>query len=426
LTGRRAIALAACAWLWSAAAARAQDLPGSVNAPAASNGFSYKFGVDYMLQASARRDYPFTDDTFSDDETFTWWRLRPRVTAKSTHLDFIVEGQDTHAAGGSFSSRKGWLDLLNAYADVKPGGGVTIRVGRQQADFEVLGRMVRTSDFAAVIRSFDVAQVSWRNGNNDVRANVMKPVDNLPSRFNREKQGERLWSVYGKRTLTPRAALQSYVIARHNDQVVSETGVTGSGAVYAWLLQATGPTPVSRIDWTVESVLERGHYSTDDVRAFGVFLRADADLGGGRTLDVRYTVASGDEVKGDGVRGQYDTFYAAANFFGALGQFRGSNVRSLNIGASTPITRTVSLNLRYWNTYLIKRDDLWYSAVNPNFSNKPATSMAAGNEFASLLSWQTTPRLLIRGGYYQFLPGAYAVHAQGKPREFRLQVIGGL
>jgi hypothetical protein len=52
--------------------------------------------------------------------------------------------------------------------------------------------------------------------------------------------------------------------------------------------------------------------------------------------------------------------------------------------------------------------------------------MAAGNEFASLLSWQTTPRLLIRGGYYQFLPGAYAVHAQGKPREFRLQVIGGL
>ena len=418
MTGRRAIVLAACAWLLSAHAVRAQEVEPE-GATVTAGHFTYKFGLDYMLQASARRDYPFHDDTFQDDESFAWWRLRPRVTAKSTHLDYIVEGQDTHAAGGSFGSRKGWLDLLNAYADVKPGGGVSVRVGRQQADFEVLGRMVRTSDFVAVVRSFDVAQVSWRRGSNDVRANVMKPVDNLPSRFNREKQGERLWSVYGKRNLTPRAALQSYVMARHNDQVVSETGAKGSGAVYAWLLQATGPTPVTRIDWTVETVLERGHYSTDDVRAFGVFLRADVDLGAGRVLDVRYTVTSGDSAKGDGVRGQFDTFYAAANFYGALGQFRGSNLRSLNIGAATPITKTVSLNLRYWNTYLLHGSDLWYSAVNPNFSNPTTTSTAAGNEFASLVSWQTTPRLLIRAGYYQFLPGGYAVHAQGKPREFR-------
>ena len=395
-------------------------------APLASGRFTYKFGLDYMLQVSGRRDYPFHDDTFRDDETFAWWRLRPRFSATNRYVEFHIEGQDTHGAGGSFSSRKAWLDLLNAYADVKAMNGVVLRVGRQQADFEVLGRMVRTSDFVAVIRSFDVVQANWRNKTTDIRAGVMKPVDSLPSSFNREKKGETLWTAYGKRTLAPRASVQSYVIARRNDDVVSETGTHGTGAVYAWLFQADGPTPARAVTWTVETVLERGHYATDDVRAHGVFLRSDVDLGRGNSVDVRYNLTSGDDGKGDGVRGQFDTLYGAANVYGALGQFRGSNLRNVSVGGAVAITKPLTFNWRYWNTRLNTRNDIWYGVFTPNIVNPTATSLFAGHEIASVLSWQATPRTLVRTGYFQFVPGDYAVHAQGRPYELRLQIIGRL
>jgi hypothetical protein len=379
-----------------------------------------------MLQLSARRDYAIHDQTFQDDETFAWWRLRPRITGKSRHLDFIVEGQDTHGAGGSFSSRKAWLDLLNAFTDVKAGKGVSLRIGRQQADFEVLGRMVRTSDFVAVIRSFDVVQANWRDKTTDVRASFLKPVDSLPSTFNRQKKGERLWTVYGRRAIAPRTAIQSYVIARHNDEVASETGTPGRADVYAWLFQIDGPTPSHRVTWTIESVLERGHYSTDDVRAHGLFMRGEVELGRGYSVDARYNLTSGDAAKGDGVRGQFDTFYGAANVYGALGQFRGSNLRNFNVGGPIPISKTVTLNLRYWNTHLTTRNDVWYGAVGPNIVNPAPTSLFAGQELASVLSWQATPKMLVRTGYFQFFPGGYAEVAKGNPYELRLQIIGGL
>jgi hypothetical protein len=427
LITRRIAGLLSLALFLCVGSAAAQDQPTPEAAPQESwTHFTYKLGVDYMFQASGRRDYAIRDETFQDDETFAWWRLRPHMTAKSRHLDVILEGQDTHAAGGSFSSRKAWLDLLNAFADVKAGKGVSLRIGRQQADFEVLGRMVRTSDFAAVIRSFDVVQANWRNKTTDLRASLLKPVDSLPSTFNRQKKGERLWTVYGRRVIAPRTAIQSYVIARHNDAAPSETGINGRADVYAWLFEIDGPTPSRRVTWTVETVLERGRYSSDDVKAHALFLRTDVDLSHGYTVDARYNVTSGDDAKGDGVRGQFDTFYAAANVYGALGLFRGSNLRSFNIGGTVPMAKTVTFNWRYWNNHLNSRNDVWYGAVGPNIVNPTPTSLFAGHEILSVLSWQATPKTLVRTGYFQFFPGRYAQAAQGNPYELRLQIIGAL
>ena len=55
-----------------------------------------------------------------------------------------------------------------------------------------------------------------------------------------------------------------------------------------------------------------------------------------------------------------------------------------------------------------------------------ATSLFAGQEVASVLSWQARPRLLVRTGYYQFIMGRYAKDAKGDPFEVRLQIIGGI
>jgi hypothetical protein len=252
-------------------------------------------------------------------------------------------------------------------------------------------------------------------------------VDNLPSRFNRQKEGEQLWTLYGRRRLAPRTAIQSYVIARHNRTVVGETGAIGSGAVYAWQTEVDAPTPLRWLNWTAESVVERGHYSTDDVRAWGMFLRAEATLSRNSAIDVRYAATSGDSARGDGVRGQYDTFYAAANYFGGLGQFRGTNIKSLSIGGNWAAARQLNFFWRYFNTHMNDTRDVWYGAVTPNLSRPSATSSFLGHEADMLLLYQVTKKLQVRTGYYRFFPGGYlSTGAHHGASELRLQVIGGI
>ncbi len=232
--------------------------------------FSYRFGVDYFLQMSSRQNYPFADERFNDNETFLWERLRPRLTLTTQRVNVVIEGQDTHSRGSEFTVRKAWLDLLNAYVDVRQMHGFSVKVGRRQGDFDTIPRLVRTPDFAAVVRSFDVAEVGWQRGKTDIRAFAFRTVDNLPDRFNTWKKGERLWTAYAKQGVG-RHTLQTYLTTRLNTGVTSETGVPGSGAIHAWETMASGPTPVRRLNYSVEHILERGHVSSDTVRAYGLF-----------------------------------------------------------------------------------------------------------------------------------------------------------
>jgi hypothetical protein len=144
-------------------------------------------------------------------------------------------------------------------------------------------------------------------------------------------------------------------------------------------------------------------------------------------MDVRYSVASGDRERGDGVRGSYDTFYAASSNFGSLGLIRGVNVQALSVGGTYVVSSPVALFWRYFNTHLYDRRDVWYGAVTPNISQPLATSTFLGHEVNLMVAYRLRPRLQVRTGYYQFFSGGYVSRvAQGNSREFRLQLIGGL
>ena len=173
-------------------------------------------------------------------------------------------------------------------------------------------------------------------------------------------------------------------------------------------------------------MLERGHYATDDVRAWGLFLRGDIDLPGPHTLDIRYSFASGDKAAGDGVRGGYDTFYAPASTFGSLGQLKGINARGLNVGGNIVIARPLTLAWRYLNTSLATRNDIWHASVMPDISRPDATSSFLGQETDFTLSYRVSRKLLVRTGYYRFFPGGYVADGpRHDPYELRMQIIGG-
>jgi hypothetical protein len=407
----------------------AQDPAPLEPAPATSGRMTYSLGVGYMLQASARREYAFTSDRFDDGESYVFYRLRPRFAGSNRRVDFVLEGQDTHAHGGR-GARKAWLDVLNGYAVVRPAGGWSLKAGRQEANIDVISRMARTPDFAAVFRSFDIAEVRWQGraggGRADLRAFAFRMVDNLPARFNREKAGEYLWATTGNYA-RGRYAAQGFLLARHNASALGENGTTGNAQVYAWQGQLTGPTPYRSLTWTLEGVLERGHVSTDGMRAWAMFLGADAVLPRKATLYARVARTSGDAARGDGVRGTYDTFYGAASAFGSLGQIKGSNIQSTSIGGALPVARPLTLNWRYLATFLTTRTDVWYASATPNIASRNPHSSFLGQETNLTLIYSAASRLQVRLAYHQFFMGRYAQPApSGSPHEFRLQLVGNL
>lgn len=417
----RRIAFLVLGWLWLAgpALALAQSVDGTPSA------FTFRFSVDYFLQVSSRQGFAFNDETYRDTETFMWERLRPKIAGSNGRVSFLIEGQDTHSVGSQFAVRKAWLDLLNAYVDVKgpQKSGLTFRIGRRQADFDAIPRMIRTPDFAAVVRSFDLAEVKWQYKQTEARAFVFRTVDNLPERFNTWKAGERLWTLYFKQGVRTHQ-LQTYVTTRLNTDALSESGVRGSGAVYGWEVQASGPVGVRGLDYQVEHILERGHTTTDRVRASGLFASLFISPARGHDGELRYIRTSGDRRAGDGVRQAYDTFYMAIGPLSPLGVMRGPNMHSLSMGATHAVLPKFTATWRVHEHHLNTIADGWYSS---RFIRRPdATSARIGSELDLLFAYAMSQHLTARIGYFRLWQGAYMKDTGtfGSPYEVRFQMYG--
>lgn len=412
--------------LGAGATASAQSAP-EPPGPDASGKFKVKFGVDYFLQTSSRNEYPYANDRFEDSESFLWERLRPKISGSNGHVSFMFEGQDTHSRGSVFSVRTAYLDVLNAWVDVRqdPKKGWSMRVGRRQGDFDTISRLIRTPDFAAVVRSFDVAEVGWHDAKTDVRGMVIHTVDNIPKSFNTWKPGERMWSVFGKHAVG-KGRVQSFLTTRYNSNLRSEGGVLGNGAIYAWELLGNTVLP-GKVGVTLEHVLELGHSSTDDVRASGLFGSVTRTFGSA-DFEIRYIRTTGDQARGDGRRGVYDPFYPANAAYGALGLMRGPNLHAISIGASHTILKKGLLTWRLHEDHLTTLNDGWYvgQSRSTTIVRPGATSNRLGSEWDSQFSWTFSPALTVRGGFYRLFPGAYFTETGGsnKPYEFRLQIFG--
>ncbi len=412
--------------LGAGATASAQSAPGP---EVPGTRFTIKFGVDYFVQTSARHDYPYRDDQFRDSETFLWERLRPKVSGTNGRVSFLIEGQDTHSRGSVFTTRTAYLDLLNAWVDVRqhPAKGWSMRVGRRQGDFDTITRLVRTPDFAAVVRSFDVAEIGWQDAKTDVRGMVLHTVDNIPKSFNTWKPGERMWTVYGRHTMGT-SRVQSYLTTRYNSNVRSEGGVLGDGAIYAW--ETLGATVLpGKVGLTLEHVLQVGHTSSDDVRASGLFGSLTRTWGKS-DFEIRYIRTTGDAARGDGRRGAYDVFYPANAQYGALGLMRGSNSHAISIGAGHTLWRKGQINWRLHENHLTTMRDGWYvgQSTQTTIVRPGARSGRIGSEWDSQFGWTFSPALTVRGGVYKLWPGAYFADTRtgGAPYEFRLQIFGSL
>ena len=186
----------------------------------------------------AEHDIHYPAERFDDHDNFGWQRIKPFFGLRKRWFELILQGQDARSYGvpdvypngtPTFALATSRLDFVKAFVTIKAKAGMTLKVGREQADGLEIGmsRMFAiASDYATVLRSFDLASLRWDGRKSGLMGIVATPVDNSPYGFNQRRPGEFFWALQATHT-TGQNAHRLYLARRSTDASgpTSETGV---------------------------------------------------------------------------------------------------------------------------------------------------------------------------------------------------------
>ena len=317
---------------------------------------------------------------------------------------------------------------------VRPKAGVTLKVGREQADGIDIGmsrKFASASDYATVLRSFDLASLRWDGR----RSSVMGVVgDAGRQRAVRASTSDGRASCSGRcrpRHTTRRNAHRLYLARRSTDAngPTSETGVRGESDTYVLGFQELGPLFVPGLTWEVDSIVEWGDRATDKVRAAAVFATATHAFNPDHSVFVGYHQGTGDGHRGGGTTHLYDTLYSSGfNNYGYMGLSQGRNIGDVRIGGRSKIKGPASLLWGYHEQFLSVRQDQWYAIFTPNIDRPGATSSLLGREIDAtlLLRFPFARHMTIGLGYLAFFPRGYLKDTgpHARAQQFAIDING--
>ena len=339
------------------------------------------------------------DASLDDNLNFGWHRIKPFFGLRKRWFALMLQGQDARShnvpeqnpnGSSNYALATSQLDFVKAFVTITPKAGVTLKVGREQADGIDMGmsrKFASASDYATVLRSFDLAALRWDIGKSSVMGIVATPVDNEPYAFNQRRSGELFWALQATHT-TGRNAHRLYLARRSTDSKgpTSETGVRDESDTYVLGFQELGPLFVPGLTWEVDSIVEWGDRATDTVRAAAIFATATHVFNPDHAVSVGYHQATGDGHRGGGTTHLYDTLYSSGfNNYGYMGLSQGRNIGDVRIGGRSKIKGPASLLWGYHEQFLSVRQDQWYAIFTPNIDRPGATSSLLGREIDATL-----------------------------------------
>lgn len=409
--------------------------------PPATDRLTVQYGVEYWIRASHTRDFDF-DGAKNDALTFGWHRIKPFLSVQKGGVELTLQGQDSRShhvpelnpnGTSTYTLRTNQLDFVKAFVRVTPKPGVTLKVGREQADGIDVGisrKLASSSNYATVLRSFDLVSVRVENSRDSLTGFIADPVDNRPYGVDMRHHGELFWGVQGTRT-TGRNGHRLYFVGRMVEASgpMSEAGARSRSATYALGFNETGPLVVPGLTWDAEAIVEWGHRSTDRIRAAAIFANATHAFTANHSVFVGYHQSSGDGVRGDGTTHLFDTLYSSGfNNYGYLGLTQGRNIADVRVGGTSKIAGPASLLWTYHDQRLSVRRDTWYAIFTPNITRPDAPSSRLGREIDAtlLLRFPFAKRATIALGYLAYFPGRYltATGPHKTAQQFAIDIWG--
>jgi hypothetical protein len=371
------------------------------------------------LEHRGRLEGP-TNAGFNDARDDAYWLNRFRFDVRlkpSRLLSFYVQAQDAQVFGRNSKPDappfEDTLDLRMAYADIGQTGKspVLVRLGRQELAFGEQ-RLVGHVNWVNTARTFDAARVTVARKTLKIDGFVSSVVTMRDGDFNRSRQGESFYGVYGAfNAIVPNATLEPYVLARNVRTATAEAGTLGrleSATVGArWL----GKLPAG-FDYNTEMALQRGSLASDDISAWAGHWLLGRTTGAKATfrLSGEYNYASGDRDPKDGRRNTFDQLYPTGHDkYGLADQVGWRNIHHLRTAVDVKPNAKWTIGGSYHSWWLASPTDGLYSASGavlvrpvPGF-----TDTHVGQEIDAHTTYPLSPRVQVSGGYAYIIPGGF-------------------
>jgi hypothetical protein len=346
-------------------------------------------------------------------------RIRVDLGIQATSwLRFFAEVQDARTLGYNSpmapTTLYNPLDVRQLYFSVgrREENAVvwSLRAGRQELAFGG-ERVIGPADWG-MSRTFDALDLTLGGGPVKVDLLAGSPVLIDDTRLDRHKPGEHFYGAYGSwKNVAPHLNIEPYALFKTNLFAKSEIGKIGGALVISPGIRFFGVLP-GRIDYTAETLLQRGSYSSDKVLAHaysGVVGLTILDTRWKPRVSAEYNYASGDTKNKDGNRGTFDQFYPSNHgYYGMIDQFGWKNLRNFRAGFDLQPTRKFKLRTDFNTFYLASvQDSLYGSSGTAVVLNRSATSAHIGNETNTVGLYQWTKIWKFGAGYGHLFAGDY-------------------
>lgn len=397
-----------CAFLLLAASAAAQTAQPPADGFHATPSLYWKSGAHRVDLAAAARVRTEGWDTFSltnpDWDWYTGTRLRLALKySYGEKLAFFAEGQDVRLHGldadlgpparnyfttGGLDSNTHGTSLRQAFVELRPGDGITLRAGRQDIKLggEVtypepnwkylkaarLGeRLVGTVGWTHVERSNDGGTLLVDTGEHAFFAFAARPTTGVFDADSAYRPQRDL--VYGGAAFTakrgewlPNTELGAFAIAYDDDRAPTAGGIPGGVDVYTIGASAVGVYPLgaAQIDGIAWVAGQTGDYGPNEHGAWALVFEAGVQLPkvfAKPWLRVGANVASGDSDPADG---EHETFFNLLPtnhlYYGFADQLAFQNLKNLFVQVRLAPHEKIGINAFVHYFSLMEADDARY------------------------------------------------------------------
>lgn len=354
------------------------------------------------------------------DDLYSLSRIRLDLTIKPTeNLKIFLQAQDSRVFG--FNSKPtptihaNSIDLRQAYIEwqQKSKVGWSVKAGRQELNFGDQ-RLIGSLNWTNTSRTFDAIKIGYsqKNYGLEVFASSVVNVDNTV--FDRHRDGKNLYGAYLKLPkIAPKTTLNTYLFWKTERPLVrSENGLIGSANIVTLgtnLIGALNP----KINYEVDLMLQRGSFSTDDVRAYAAHSKINYTFSKKEnipTLFVEYNHASGDASPNDRVRGTFDQLFPTGHAKYGLTDLVGlRNMHDVWVGSVWQAHKKLKLQLDYHSIWLAKRRDGLYNAGGNLIARVAmgAKSNHVAQEIDIRATYNLRPGVDLESSYGRWIPGDF-------------------
>jgi Alginate export len=309
-------------------------------------------------------------------------------------------------------------DLKLAYAETgdPEKSWINVRVGRQLINYN--NTIIANSEWRNQGRSYDAFVTNLHFGRFRLGMFAAAPVVTRDYGVSRHQKGNDVYGLYGNvNQLLPRSVLEPFVLWRTQRNVAVESSIKnlkGTQHEQAYGLRIKGK-PVSRVDYSVEAVSERGNDGTNPIRAwagnFGAAYSFTSAPWRPRIFG-QYDFASGDRHPADGVHGTFDTMYPTTHDrFGITDQFGWQNIRAGRGGITVEPHSRWTVSAQYLNLSLASSADGVYNISGGllfrDSGGKSGTHI--GEEFDVYTWYELNRHVNVGTGIGHLMPGSFLV-----------------